>query len=143
MKSLINASFHQKKNSLINAVLFCFHLLSPPSLPLLHHPSSLPVPPPPPPPAPSTSGICLSVAQLSRACEVEMSCSISQIKMRLLGCSGWFFPLLEPGRQPERERLRHTRTKRQIYTAVALWGPVFMVQRSLWVAVLQAKMGNR
>lgn len=43
------------------------------------------------PPALSSSGICLSVAQLGRACEVEMSCSVSQIKMRLLGCSGWFF----------------------------------------------------
>lgn len=86
-----------------------------PSLPLLCRPPSPPTPPPPP----STSGICLSVAQLSRACEVEMSCSVSQIKMRLLGCSGWFFPLLEPGRLPARERIRHTRTKRQSYTAMA------------------------
>lgn len=29
MKSLINASFHWKKNSLINAALFCFHLFPP------------------------------------------------------------------------------------------------------------------
>lgn len=80
MKSLINASFHQKKNSLIDAALFC----SPPLLPLSPPPSSRL-------PFLSSSEICLSVARLSRACEVEMSCSVSQGKMRLLGCSGWFF----------------------------------------------------
>lgn len=69
----------------------CAPFLLSSSLPPSPAPSFLPASlslslPPPPPACHATSGICLSEAQLSRACEVEMSGSVSQIRMRLLGC---------------------------------------------------------
>lgn len=56
MKSPINASFHCKKNSLINAALRCFHPLPPRHAPF--HFWDLPPP---------------QMAELSSICEVEMS----------------------------------------------------------------------
>lgn len=74
--------FFSQKEKQLNR---CSPFLLPPLLLILLPPSS-------PLPFLSSSGIRLSVAQLSRACEVENKLfSITGQNEKLLGCSGWFF----------------------------------------------------